>query len=127
MKNITAEEKRLWLGSSHPKDLIITLTPPTQSGGTTITLTNTDIISESLEITQILESGKTLSFGDVNASSLKFKCRDLSTDIRGYKLEAVLKFKDYPQYSQKVFVGYVYNQTNQNHEDVTTTITASNL
>lgn len=87
-------------------------------------LTNSDIVSESLEITQILESGKTLSFGDVNASSLKFRCRNLTQDVRGWFLNANLKLKDYPQYALNIFDGKLDTQSNQTHEDVTTTITA---
>lgn len=124
MKNITAEERRLWMGDSHPKDLKITLTPRTQDGEESIILTNSDILSESLEISQILESKKTLTFGDVNASSLKFKCRDIEKDVRGWGLEAVLTFKEFPQYSRKVFKGILYTQNNQNHEDVTTSVVA---
>lgn len=120
MKNITEEEKNLWLSNSQPKNITISI----YKNGDYIILNNSDIVSESLEITEILESGKTLSFGDVNASSLKFRCRDLAQDVRGCSVTVSLAFKDYPQYSQYVFAGRIDTQSNQTHEDVITTITA---
>lgn len=120
MKNITEEEKNLWLSNSQPKNITISI----YKNGDYIILNNSDIVSESLEITEILESGKTLSFGDVNASSLKFRCRDIAQDVRGCSVTVSLAFKDYPQYSQYVFAGRIDTQSNQTHEDVITTITA---
>ena len=125
MKNMTAEERALWGSSSQPKDLKIKLVAPDKSE--TIELDNSNLVSESLEITQILESGKTLSFGDANASSLKIKCNDIGVDVRGWGLTATLTLKNYPQYSVEVFDGYVESQTNQTHEDNVCQIVAYDL
>ena len=87
-----------------------------------ITLTNADIVSNSLEISESIESGKNLSFKGCIASKLKFKCAAAVRDLRGEYVEVSIQAGETDVIP--LFKGIVDEQTNQTHEDILTEFTA---
>lgn len=122
MKNKTEAEKKAWQAGTQHKELIISILDETNK--TVLTLNNSEIVSESLEISQILESNNTLSFGDVNAATVKFQCRDIKADVRGLKISIEMKLSGTDYDPELLFYGIIDGQENQTHEDILTTITA---
>lgn len=123
MKNWSIAEKTAWASDNALKETTIEFINPI-SRAVEVTLTNNDIVSESLEISQILESENCLTFAGANASSCKFRCRDIAKDIRGYEVRILIKLADSSFPAHEIFYGTVQVQENQNHEDILTTITA---
>lgn len=86
-----------------------------------LTLTNDDIKSESLTITERLETLDYLSFQGCNATMLKCEVVDLAQNVSGQHIivTVILNNETIP-----LFDGYVSDVTNLNHEDLTCQITA---
>ena len=87
-----------------------------------ITLTNSDLVQESVELTEAIENGEELNFQGCIATQLKFSCAGLVTDIRGEYIEASIKAGNTTVIP--LFKGYVDTQTNRTQEDAVTQITA---
>lgn len=87
-----------------------------------IVLTNEDLISQSLSLTESIESTQSLSFVGCIASMLKFKCVDIIEDIEGEYIEADLTAEDTT--TIPLFRGYIDKTTNPSHEQRTMEIIA---
>ena len=87
-----------------------------------ITLTNTDIVAQSLSLTESIESSENLTFTGCIASCLKFKCVDIIQDIKGQYIECDIT----PENCETVplFRGYIDSVTNSSHEQMTMDIVA---
>lgn len=85
-------------------------------------LTNSDIVADSLNITEILENGRQLTFTGCNASKLEFQCADLPVDLVGRDITVTIDIEGGD--SIQIFKGIVDSQSNGNHEDILTNITA---
>ena len=115
MINISDEEKALYKGSVHKT---ITITVP----GKNITFTNTDLVKESVSLTERIETERNLSFKGCCASVFSFTVNNLVTDIRGEYIEATIQPDDGTTIN--LFSGYVETQSNRTFEDYQTEITA---
>ena len=115
MINISNEEKALYKGSVHKT---ITITVP----GKNITFTNTDLVKESVSLTERIETERNLSFKGCCASVFSFTVNNLVTDIRGEYIEATIQPDDGTEIP--LFAGYVETQSNRTYEDYQTEITA---
>ena len=88
-----------------------------------IVLTNEDIVSESLELKEAIETSGNLSFQGCIAASLKFECFTLVDDtLEGMWIEADITADD--TQTIPLFRGYISEVTNQTHEEFTTVIRA---
>lgn len=115
MINISDAEKALYKGSVHKT---ITITVP----GKNITFTNTDLVKESVSLTERIETERNLSFKGCCASVFSFTVNNLVTDIRGEYIEATIQPDDGTTIN--LFSGYVETQSNRTFEDYQTEITA---
>lgn len=116
MLTITDATKAAFLGDSVPKT--VTISFPNRN----IAFTNTDIVSESMELTESIETESNLTFKGCNASQLKFKVADVVTDLRGEYVEVFIQ-ADQTEVLP-LFKGYVDSQSNLTYEDVVTEIVA---
>lgn len=88
-----------------------------------ITLTNGDIIADSLELKESIESSGNLSFQGCIASSFKIECFNLVDDtLEGLWIEADI-VADQTE-TIPLFRGYISEVTNATHEEFTTVIRA---
>lgn len=111
MLNVTAETKSAYLDNS---DKVVTITVPNRN----VTFTNDDISTESLTLTESIESERSLTFKGCISSQLKFKVADIVTDLRGEYIEAKIQAGETEEIP--LFKGYIDEQNNQTHEDVIT-------
>ena len=116
MINISEDEKDLYRHSGTPKAVEVSFSD------LSITLTNTDLVSESVSLTERIETEQNLGFKGCNSSVLEFDVANFRQDVRGQYLEATIQAED--GVIIPLFSGYVYDQSNQNHEDYITHITA---
>lgn len=87
-----------------------------------IILTNTDILAQSLSLTEAIESSENLTFTGCIASCLKFKCADIVEEIKGQYIECDITAQDTE--TIPLFRGYIDSVTNSSHEQMTMDITA---
>jgi len=87
-----------------------------------ITLTNTDIVAQSLSLTESIESSENLTFTGCIASCLKFKCVDIVQDIEEQYIECDITPKNCE--TVQLFRGYIDSATNSSHEQMTMDIVA---
>lgn len=87
-----------------------------------ITLTNNDIVAQSLSLTEAIERNDNLTFIGCIASCLKFSCADISQDIKGQYIECDITAQDTE--TIPLFRGYIDSVTNSSHEQMTMDITA---
>ena len=115
MLNISEANKNLYRNGSHVQMVI---NVPNKN----ITLTNSDLVADSAELTESIESGNSLSFMGCIATKFKFSCADVIEDIRGEYIEVSIT----PDSGDALplFKGYIDSQDNQTHEDLLTTFTA---
>ena len=116
MLNVTADTKTAYKDEGSIKE--ITITFPNKN----ITLTNSDIVTESVCLKECINSGRQLLFTGCIATSFSFECADFTTDVRGEYIEASIQIDDTEEIP--LFHGYVNEVTNRNHEDITRKITA---
>ncbi len=91
--------------------------------GAGITLTNEDILADSLELKEAIESSDNLSFQGCIASSFKIECFNLVDDtLVGERIEADITADD--TQTIPLFRGFISEVTNTTHEEFTTTIRA---
>ena len=115
MINITDETKSAYLADSVHKNLTITISDRN------VTFTNSDIVSESLELTESIETTRALTFKGCIATRYKFKVAGIVTDLRGEYVEASIQASNTE--SIPLFKGYVESQNNLTHEDILTEFT----
>lgn len=120
MINISEHDKELWRSGNVKKHLIINFPE------LNITLTNSDIVIESMELVESIESDSNLSFMGCIASKFKITFINLVQDVRNRYMEVGISCGTISDMSDVVplFKGYVYDQTNATQEDFETTITA---
>lgn len=88
-----------------------------------ITLTNEDILADSLELKESIESSGNLSFQGCIAASFKIECFSLVDDtLEGMWIEADITADDTT--TVPLFRGYISEVTNKTHEEFTTVIRA---
>ena len=115
MINISDEEKALYKGVVH-KTVVITV--PNRN----ITFTNTDLIKESVTLTERIETERNLSFKGCCASVFSFSVNDFVQDIRGEYIEATIQADEGT--TIPLFCGYVETQSNRTFEDYQTDFVA---
>lgn len=87
-----------------------------------ITLTNSDIVSQSMTLTEAIENSDNLSFTGCIASVFKITCADIVQDIQGMWIEADIKASNTE--TIPLFRGYIDNTTNHSHEQNTMELVA---
>jgi len=116
MINVSDETKQAYISDSIPKTLTVSFP------NANITMHNDDIVSESLEIEESINSGTELTFEGCIASQMKFECSAPVRDLRGEKVTISIQAEDTE--SITLFNGYIDEQSNRTHEDVVTEFTA---
>ena len=117
MIKVTDATKAAWKSDAAHKEIEIRI-PEAD-----ITLSNEDIVSDSLELKEAIESSGNLSFQGCIAASLKVECFTLVDDtLEGMWIEADI-IADNTQ-TIPLFRGYISEVTNQTHEEFTTVIRA---
>jgi hypothetical protein len=119
MLKITEATQEAFENSAIQKSLVITFP------NVNIVMTNDDLVKDSLELKEAIENGKNLSFKGCIASQLKFKVADIIRDLRDEYVEVTIQAGNTEVLP--LFTGYVFDQSNQNHEDVVTQITAYDI
>ena len=117
MYSVNDETKNAYKSDASHKEIIVRI--PTAN----LTLTNEDIVAESLELKESIESSGNLSFQGCIASSFKIECFNLVDDtLEGAWIEADIQADE----TQVIplFRGYISEVTNATHEEFTTIIRA---
>ncbi len=114
MLPISEASKKKWIIGTQAKTVTISFP------NIPLTLTNANIVSESLTLTEELEQNKYLTFTGCIASRLSFKCNALNVDVRGQRIEVSIAIgTDSPI---PIFKGFVDTQDNLTQRDVLTSI-----
>ena len=117
MITVNQTTKDAYKSDSSHKELVVRI--PSAN----ITLQNEDILADSLELKEAIESGDNLSFQGCIAASLKIECFNLVDDtLVGQRIEADITADD--TQTIPLFRGYISEVTNATHEEFTTTIRA---
>lgn len=114
MINVNETTKNAYISATHKN---VTITFPSAN----VTFTNSDLVEESLELTETIETERNLTFKGCIASQFRFKVADIVQDLRGQYLEAFIQ-ADNTQ-TIPLFKGYVDTQDNMTHEDIITEFT----
>lgn len=122
MIRISEESKAAYKNDFSDKQVVITIP------GKETTLTNDDLILESMELKEAIESGENLSFTGCIASSLTFETLELFDDtLVGEYITADITAMDEdgePTETVPLFRGFVDVVTNLTHEEYTSKIRA---
>lgn len=117
MININDDTKNAYKSDVSHKEVVIRIPDAN------ITLTNEDIVSESLELKEAIENSGNLSFQGCIAASLKLECFQLVDDtLEGMWIEADITADNTE--TIPLFRGYIQEVTNLTHEEFTTQIRA---
>lgn len=116
MINVSQTTKDLYLQGSVPKNITISI--PNKN----ITITNEDIVSESMTLTETLNSSETIDFKGCIASVFKIQTVDIVQDILGEYMEVSITIQGGD--TIPLFHGYIDDVSNLNHEDLTCEIVA---
>ena len=117
MVTVTQATKDAYKSDSSHKEIVVRIP------GSNITLQNEDILADSLELKESIESGDNLSFQGCIAASFKIECFNLVDEtLVGQRIEASIT-ADNTQ-SIPLFRGFISEVTNTTHEEFTTTIRA---
>jgi len=117
MIRVSDETKAAYKSDASHKELVIRI-PSAE-----ITLTNSDIISDSLELKESIENSGNLSFQGCIASFFKIECfKLLDPELEGSWIEADITADD--TQTIPLFRGYISEVTNPTHEEYTTVIKA---
>lgn len=117
MLNISQELKDAIKTQNVHKDVIVRI-PESE-----ITLTNSDILVESMTLHETIEAGNNLTFTGCSASSFSIETVDIVEDIQGKAIEVDLVIEDFSEEPVPLFRGYVDTMTNTTHEEYTTKLT----
>lgn len=122
MIRVTDTTKNAYKNDSTLKDVEVRIP------GANITLTNEDILADSLELKEAIETGENLSFQGCIASSFKIECFNLVDEtLEGEWIECdIVAHTDNPEDDEVIplFRGYISEVTNTTHEEFTTEIRA---
>ena len=117
MYKVSQDTKNAYKSDASHKEIVIRIPDAN------ITLTNEDIVSESLELKEAIESSENLSFQGCISSSLKIEVFTLVDDtLEGMWIEADIKADNTE--TIPLFRGYISEVTNQTHEEYTAVIRA---
>lgn len=116
MINVNQTTKNAYLDDTTLKNLTIAFPDRT------ITLTNSDIVSESMVLTQSIETESVLSFQGCIASKFEIELADFEQDVRGERIVVSIQAGNTEPIT--IFEGIVDEQNNQNHEDITVKLVA---
>lgn len=117
MVTVNQATKDAYKSDSSHKEIVVRIP------GANITLQNEDILMDSLELKEAIESGDNLSFQGCIASSFKIECFNLVDEtLVGQRIEADIT-ADNTQ-TIPLFRGFISEVTNATHEEFTTTIRA---
>lgn len=117
MISVNQTTKDAYKNDAAHKELVVRI--PSAS----ITLTNEDILADSLELKEAIESGDNLSFQGCIAASLKIECFNLVDEtLIGQWIECDITAEN--TQTIPLFRGYISEVTNATHEEFTTTIRA---
>lgn len=117
MYTVNDETKNTYKSDSSHKELVVRI--PSAN----ITLTNEDIVGESLELKEAIENSGNLSFQGCIASSLKIECFNLVDEtLEGKWIECDITADE--TQTIPLFRGYISEVTNATHEEFTTVIRA---
>lgn len=117
MYSVNDETKNAYKSDSSHKEIVVRI--PSAN----ITLTNEDIVTESLELKESIESSGNLSFQGCNAASFKIECFKLVDDtLEGQWIECDITADE--TQTIPLFRGYISEVTNKTHEEFTTVIRA---
>lgn len=112
MINVTDATKSAYIGDSINKTLTINF--PNRN----ITFNNSDIVSESFELTESIETERYLTFKGCIASQCKFQVAENVQDLRGEYVTVTIKAGN--TQTIDLFKGYVDEQNNETQEDIIT-------
>lgn len=115
MINISEEDKAIWRAGRTKKEVVITFPD------LNITLTNSDIVEESLQLKESIESDTNLTYQGCIASQFKVSLINFMRDVRNENIEVTIASGDSDPVP--IFKGYVFNQSNSTHEDIRTQLT----
>ena len=122
MIRVTDTTKNAYKNDSTLKDIEVRIP------GASITLTNEDILADSLELKEAIESGDNLTFQGCIASSFKIECFNLVDEtLEGEWIECdIVAHTEDPEEDEVIplFRGYISEVTNATHEEFTTVIRA---
>ena len=122
MIRVTDTTKNAYKNDSTLKDVEVRIP------GANITLTNADILADSLELKEAIETGENLSFQGCIASSFKIECFNLVDEtLEGEWIECdIVAHTGDPDDDEVIplFRGYISEVTNTTHEEFTTEIRA---
>lgn len=122
MIRVTDTTKNAYKNDSTLKDVEVRIP------GANITLTNADILADSLELKEAIETGENLSFQGCIASSFKIECFNLVDEtLEGERIECdIVAHTGDPDDDEVIplFRGYISEVTNTTHEEFTTEIRA---
>lgn len=122
MIRVTDTTKNAYKNDSTLKDVEVRIP------GANITLTNEDILADSLELKEAIETGDNLSFQGCIASSFKIECFNLVDEtLEGEWIECdIVAHTGDPDDDEVIplFRGYISEVTNTTHEEFTTEIRA---
>lgn len=122
MIRVTDTTKNAYKNDSTLKDVEVRIP------GANITLTNADILADSLELKEAIETGENLSFQGCIASSFKIECFNLVDEtLEGEWIECDIVARTGDPDDDEViplFRGYISEVTNTTHEEFTTEIRA---
>ena len=117
MINVSTATKNAYLNHSASNQLSIYFP------NLNLTLYNSDIVAESMYLSQIIESESVLTFKGCNASKFEIELVDLERDVRGQRIVVSIQ-PGMNTDSIVLFEGTIDDQNNINHEDITVKITA---
>ena len=117
MIRVNDETKSAYKSDASHKEIVVRIPDAN------ITLTNADILAESLELKEAIETSGNLSFMGCIASSFKIECFNLVDDtIEGSYIECDITADE--TQTIPLFRGYISEVTNATHEEFTTVIRA---
>lgn len=116
MLNIPEEEKIKWRSSSIHKDIVISVP------NLNVTLTNDDLVLETIELKESINEGNALTFTGCIASEFSFTMHDVIQDLRSQYIEVTIAVDN--ETALPLFSGYVTTQDNLTFLDRQTRVTA---
>ena len=116
MLNISDAERALWNESAAHKAVIIDF--PNKN----VTFTNSDIVADSVSLTEAICEDEYLTFEGCIASQFSVEVAGNVQDLRGEYMEVSIAIDQ--EDPIPLFVGYVDSQTNQSAQDMITELTA---
>lgn len=118
MLDVTEATKNAYKNYGSSKELYIRI----GGGNNPIVLRNSDIIGQSLSLTERLETSENLTFTGCNSTVLQFKCKDISANIKNSKIYCYIVANNTEEVP--LFTGTIDTVNNTSHEQMTMDIVA---